>query len=425
MLNSRAAFVVIGLAVNLLTLVRGVALMAWLDYSALGLIALVQSVIAFGGMLHFGLLNGGYRLLCHAKGNYRQRIVDTVYSAFAVLFAGLIIGGIAAGALVDTVEYRVAAALTVTGAIATLVRAWIGNEMVATGQLGAVNALNAVSITVSLAALAFIGFDPAVVGILSIVLQPVAFVLAAFLTRSAMRPRRLSISKRLVALILRAGFLVFLTGIALQLNTQMERWYIGGHLGIASLGRLYLAFLFLTLFQMVPTLLDQVFLPNLVKAHNGADTQLVRREMRLLLLLYGAYSAIAVVGVLTLAEPVLALVLPRYVVDVHWVRLLLPGVILFALSNPFALVFNVLIDYRWYLWAYGAGTLATAIAFGFSIASDRLLNLDQAVVLRSAIFGLMGLVLIFGSHSLTRKHRAFRPFGRAFGVPARKPEALL
>ena len=417
MMNSRTAFVVIGLAVNLLTLARGVVLMAWLDYAALGLIALVQSVIMFGGMLHFGLLNGGYRLLCHAGTAYRQRVVNLAYTFFALLFAAFALCAIAATALMDATEHQIAAGLTAVGAIATLVRAWMINEMVALGKLGPVNAINAISIAASLAALAFLWLDPAMIGILSIILQPLAFVAVAYFTRKVIRPAGAWWSKRLVRLVLRAGFLVFLTGIALQLNTQMERWYVGSHLGLESLGRLYLAFLFLTLFQMVPTLLDQVFLPNVVKAHKASRLTLVRREIRLLLAIYIVYCAAAITGVWVFAAPILEFILPRYGDDLHWVKLLVPGLVIFALSNPFALVFNVLIDYRWYAWAYGAGTLATAAAFGSAIALERVLDLDQVTILRSAVFGLIGLVLTVGSLLLTARHREFRPLGKLHAEP--------
>lgn len=424
MLNSRAAFVVVGLAVNLLTLVRGVALMLWLDYAALGLVALVQSVIMFGGMLHFGLLNGGYRLLCHARGAYRQRIVDLAYSAFAMLFAGFALCGVIAILVGGTGEYRVAAALTVVGAGATLVRAWIGNELVATGSLRAGNVLNAVSIAISLSVLVFIDFDPPLVAIASIVLQPVAFVLAAFVSGAAIRPRSFRIPAKLARLILRAGFLVFLTGIALQLNTQMERWYVGSALGIESLGHLYLAFLFLTLFQMVPTLLDQVFLPKIVLAHKTGASGQVRREMRLLLLVYAGYCTAAIAGIWIAAAPLLSFVLPRYVPDLHWVKLLVPGLVVFAMSNPFALVFNVLIDYRWYVRAYGLGVLATGSVFGLSLASGNILDLDQVVLVRSAVFAAMGLILIYGSHRIATRHRGFRPFEGPSTRSAIGPEAL-
>lgn len=420
MMKSRTAFVVIGLTVNLLTLVRGLALMMWLDYAALGLIALVQSVIMFGGMLHFGLLNGGYRLLCHANGSYRQRIVDLAYTFFALLVVVFGLCAIVAVALLDTAQLRIAAGLTAVGAIATLMRAWMINEMVALGKLGSVNLINALSIAASLAALMFLWADPTLIGIFSIVVQPLAFVALAYLTKRAIRPVKPWWSKRLVGVVFRAGFLVFLTGTALQLNTQMERWYVGSYLGLEGLGRLYLVFLFITLFQIPPTLLDQVFLPNVVKARNADKPSLVQREIRLLLAVYVAYCASSVAAVWTLAAPILELILPSYVQDLHWVKLVVPGLVVFTLSNPFALVFNVLMDYRWFVWAYGACTLTIAAAFGSSIALDQILDLDQVMILRSGSFALLGLMLIAGSVRVTARHREFRPIG-GLG-PVRQPQ---
>lgn len=423
-MNSRTAFVVIGLAVNLLALVRGVVLMVWLDYAGLGLIALVQSVIMFGGMLHFGLLNGGYRLLCHAGPAYRQRIVDLAYTVFAILLALFALCALVAAILVEGLELRIAAGLTGVGAIATLVRAWMINEMAALGALKSVNILNAVSIAASLAVLAFLPSAPVLIGILSIVLQPAVFVAMAYASGRATRPIKLARSKRLAGLVLRAGLLVFLTGFALQLNMQMERWYVGSYLGLESLGRLYLAFLFITLFQMVPTLLDQVFLPIIVKNRDASNPGLVRRELRLLLAIYVLYCASAAAAVWLLAGPVLELVLPRYLGDLRWVQLLVPGLVVFTLSNPFALVFNVVIDYRWYVWAYGASTLATAAGFGTAIVLHVSLDLDRVAILRSAIFALLGAILVFGWWRLSARHSEFRFFDRS-GSSAQAPRRSL
>ena len=48
--------------------------------------------------------------------------------------------------------------------------------------------------------------------------------------------------------------------------------------------------------------------------------------------------------------------------------LVTPGLVLFTLSSPLAIAFNVLIRYRTYFIAYGTGFLLTALAFVLGIA---------------------------------------------------------
>jgi O-antigen/teichoic acid export membrane protein len=407
-MNNRIAFVGIGLAVNLLMLVRGVVMMSVLDYADLGLVALVQACILFGGMLHFGLLNGGYRLLCHAGERHKQRIIDLAYTGFAALAAGIAIAALIAALLQDSAEYAAIAALTAGGGIATLLRSWMMNEMVAARRLKAANLINAGSMASSLALLVFLPAAPALVAVGSIVIQPVLFAVLALASGSVLRPRRLRTSRRLTKVIFRTGFVLFLTGIAIQFNSLIERTYISSELGLEPLGRLYLAFLFLTLFQMAPNLLQQVFLPVIVGAWKEGDADRVRMELGNLLTITLVYCVAAAAALWLVAPLLLEAVLPKYVDDLHWVYLLAPGLIAFTMSTPFALMFNVVIEYRWYLVAYGAGSAATLLAFAGAIVTGETYSLDGVIILRSAIYGLMAAVIIAGWWQLSARHRAFR-----------------
>ena len=81
--GGRSAFVVVNVAVNLLFLARSYVAMVVLDYGQLGLVAVLQTVMALVASLHFGLLHGGYRLLCSASGNLAGRINALVYAFVA------------------------------------------------------------------------------------------------------------------------------------------------------------------------------------------------------------------------------------------------------------------------------------------------------------------------------------------------------
>lgn len=415
MLNSRSAFVAIGLAVNGLVLVRGLVLMVALDYEGLGFVGLVQVAIASVGLLHFGVLNGGYRLLCHAGPRTQQRIVDLAYTAFAAIGAALMIGaGTASFAMGDALHHFIAV-FTVVGGLATLVRSWVHNELVAGQRLSAVNAINSGSTLASLAILLLLIPErpiapPLLIAASAIVAQPILFVGLALISGAAKRPRALRISKIVARPILSAGFALFLTGLALQLIPLIERAYVSRTLGLEALGRLYLSILFIGLFQIVPNLVQQVFLAPLVEVWRRRDTQALQRDMRRLTALITAYCAVVAGTLALLAEPLIAAVLPEYAPDLRWVYLTAPGLIAFALAGPFALRFNILIDYRWHLGAYGAGIVIAIAVFGATLLSNTPLSLDQVTLIRSVIWALMGLILMFGATRIAKSTPQLRLF---------------
>lgn len=407
-LNSRSAFIAFGLAVNVLLLLRSLILMTVLDYAELGLIALVQSTVLVIGMLHFGLLNGGYRLLCHAKDRYRQQIIDLAYSVFAIV-AGLIALALAATTIaLDDTELRWIAALTALGGMAAMLRSWMTNEMVAAGKLAAANIINALATLASLAVLPFLSVHPALIAAGSIVLYPTTFVVLAVFSGVVLRPRRLRFPKRLLKLVMRIGAVVFVAGLTVQLNTQMDRWFVTTELGLDQLGRLYLAFLFITLFQMFPTLLQQAFLPRIVQAWKGKQVPELRAELRNYLLLVTVYCIAAALAVWLVAPLIVELVLPQYLGDLRWVNLLLPGLIAFTIAAGFTFVFFTVVDFTWYLAAFLAGLLTTAVALGASWAGAYALDLDGVIVMRSAIYTLMGILLVIGWWRMTQRYNEFR-----------------
>ena len=403
--GGRSAFVVVNVAVNLLFLARSYIAMVVLDYEQLGLVAVLQTVIALVSSLHFGLLNGGYRLLCSAGGEAAQRINALIY-AFVAWF-GVVVLLAAAGGLVVLGSREAAAGFVMLGAVAgitTLVRTWVTNQLIAAGELAALNGANLKSVAVSLLPLALIPWAPLAACVAAIVVQPIAFALFAMLARPELRPRSISMSRGLLRTVMQSGFLIFLTGVFTQLIVQAERWYVVRFLGVEALGHLYLAIVFVTVFQLVPSSLDSVFLPRLVKDYESRDGKAVARELRRLMRLCTAYCVAAVIAVWLLAEPFLSLVLPRYVPDLAYVYLVLPGLVAFTLAGPFGIVFNVLIRYRAFVIAYGGGVLLAASIFAGAAWSGGTLDLRGVTLVRSLVLVFMAAAIVASYFWTVRQH---------------------
>lgn len=406
--GERSAFVAVSLTVNLIFCLRSYITMQALDYRELGLAALLQSIVLLVGMVQFGFLNGGYRLMCSADEEGSAKINNLVFTFIGLLTITIAVVLLGALPFLGRDGSALVTGLGAFGGVMTLVRTWMMNHMIARGNLARLNQVNLSSAIASLLPLGLIPFDPLSACLLSVVAQPVAFVVAAAVGDRRLLPNAIERSESLVRAVLAAGFTMFLIGMFLQVNLQIERWYVTAFLGLDALGHLYLALLFATLFQMIPTSLDQVFLPAAVRAHVADDLPTMRRGLGQFFVVQLIYCGLAILAVGVLARPLTALILPQYVADLKYLYLMVPGLILFTISGPFSIVFNVLIRYRTYFVAYGAGTILTAVVLLIGSLTHGSLSLVEVMILRSIVYALMGAILIAGFYVITKDCRGLR-----------------
>lgn len=407
--SERAVFVGVNVAVSLFLLVRSYVTMQVLDYGGLGLAALLQTLVMLIGMLQLGMLTGGFRRVCDAPEAETARINNLIYSYLAVLSCvGLAVAAAVLGLRGDALGGLVAL-LGVVGGVATLARSWLTSRMMVTHQYRRVNWLNLVSGGVSAATLVFIPVNPLAACLAAIVVQPVAFVVAALLRDPKLAPTGFEASWPLALSVAKAGFVTFLTTLFLQANLQIERWYIVGELSLEALGRLYLATVFLNLFQMVPNSLDQLFLPSLARARGAGDAPAFATQMRQAILTYGGYCLATGIAVALLAGPVVDLILPQYRPDLLYVYLVLPGLLLMTATHPTSLLFPVLLRFRHYFIAYGGSTVVTVLGFGAALAAGHALSLAEVTLVRSAAYAFAGIVVLYGWWVLSREVPGARP----------------
>ena len=415
--DARTLYVVISMAVNLLFLLRSYVFMLVLDYRQLGLVTVLQSIVMLLGILQFGVLNGGYRLLLSDPEGSHSRIIGFVYTFIALLGAAAVVVSLASLPFVNRPEDGAMAVLGAVGGTATLVRTWQTNQMIASGRLATVNTINFASSVISLGLLALVGLNALLFCMASIVAQPVLFALAAWAADPEGRPRTFGLDGQLARRIMAAGFIIFAAGILLQVNIQLERWYVLTWLGVEALGHLFLAIMAFTLIQLVPTSLDAIFVPAAVRAHGAGDIPGLQQTMRRYLGLLFAHAAAAAGAIWFLGEPLLNLLAPDYVPDLAYVYIVAPGALLLSLSSAFALSFTVLLRFRPLLLAYGVGTIALALVFAWFAASPDHLSLAGVSAVRSAGMALTALLVIAGWWTATRDSTGFR-----FGLGRRRAD---
>lgn len=419
LLNDRTLFVVVNVGVNMLFLVRSYVTMRSLAYSDLGVVALLQTIILLVAALQMGVVNGAYRLVCSESEEAAHAVNNLVYTFVGALSAVLFAVGALAAITSDGRNHTIVVFLAIFAGVLTILKNWLTNFLIAKVMLLPLNLINLISALLSIAPLAFVKYSPLLICLGSLVLQPLVFVAYVLISQRALRPTRIEWSVPLLRRIMSAGFVVFLTGMLLMANTQIERWSILSYLGTDGLGRFYLALVFLNLYTLVPSSLDAIFLPRLVQSYVGRDSAKIKTDMRRFFQALIIYSAAAMAGVLLIARPFLQALLPKYVNDLQYVYLVLPGVVLFGLTAPFATVFNVLIQYRYYFYAYGFGTLCTAALLGAYIVAVGSINLVALSIIKSIVNVAMGLVIMAGYFEISRGYSTFRfaPF-RIRSAPA-------
>jgi len=406
--NDKAFFVFVNVAVNLLFLLRSYVSMRVLDYADLGLVALLQTLVLLVGALQLGVINGGYRLLCSEGPAGGRQVNDFVYTFTLCLAAAAFVLGAVTIPFARGADYVGVTFLGILAGIMTILRNWMTNQMIAKTMLRDLNRINLASAAASMLALAFAGLHPLLSCLASVVLQPIAFVTHGLLTKRSLRPARFGWSNALLGRTLAAGFVVFLTGMFLLANNQIERWAVVSYLGVEGLGHFYLALLFLNLYALVPSSFDAIFLPRLVQAHAGGRHAGMQADLRRFFLATLCYSLVSVLVVLFLARPVIGILLPNYLPDLRYVYLVLPGVALFGLTAPFAITFNVLIQYRYYFQAYGLGTLATLAILGGYVYAMGTIDLATVSTVKSGVYVLMGVIILLGYVRICARHAEFR-----------------
>jgi O-antigen/teichoic acid export membrane protein len=408
-LDDRAIFVVVNVAVNFFIIIRSYVTMKVLGYSDLGLVALLQTIILLVGVMQFGVLNGAYRLVCSAGEPEARRVNDLVYT-FTCALAALLFAGCALATVLSfySHSYVPIVFFGLLGGILTILKNWTTNYLIAKVMLGSLNLINFVSAFVSIVPLAFVKLNPLLMCLSSLLIQPLAFVAYVLVRNKGLRPTAIFWSGVLLNKIIAAGFVVFLTGMFLAANSQIERWWIISYLGVDGLGRFYLALLFLNLYSLVPWSLDAIFLPRLVQSFVASDHAQMRADLSKFFWLTATYAAAVVACVMLLGRESVEALLPTHIADLEYVYLVMPGVVFLGLTAPFAIVFNVLIQYRYFFYGYGLGTVVTAALLASYAYSTGSIALTAVAVIRSVASVVTGAIVFIGYILVSRAQPAFR-----------------
>ena len=387
-------YVIVNVGLSAFSFLRSLVFMRNLDLRALGIISLVQTIFMFIGLLQMGLLNGGYRIVSLGKKEDIEKTNSSIYTYVAMLLPlGIVFCLLSAhfGWIKDLTLTLLL--ISVVFGIFTLLNNWCQNMLIGEQKLGEVNRANIVSFSMSVLTLPlayWIGFWGAMVVIM---IQPLTYVGMTIARNIELRPSRFSFDLNYIKYILNFGFIPFLGGIFLILYLQVERWSIDSVLGVESLGAFYLVYLYVSLFQLVPTSLNSIFFPKGIKSYSEKRFGDFKRILKCYYLLLASYGVLIIVVTILFLKPVVGLFFPNHLPGVNFVYIILPGLILTSLTEPIGLVLNSSVILKPIL-AVSSSNMAVSVIAIISMIGLGTFSLQNVSVLRAASGAYMFLAYI-------------------------------
>jgi O-antigen/teichoic acid export membrane protein len=318
----------------------------------LGLITMFQTVIMLIGMLQFGLINGGYRIFLLEVEENNKRINNLFFSFIGLLTVFLfciLIFFLFFKMRLSNILLIISLA---TGVMGLMVN-WMTNIMIGRQLLGQLNRINLISGIISVALLP-LAYRYKLYGAVFVLLaQPLIFIVYSFSKYPDLRPTGFLFDIKLTQKILHYGFIPFLAGVFLLINTQIERWSILNILGPEGLGRFYLVFLFSTIFVLIPNSLLNLFFPQCIKYYESKDYSLFRKQLKKYIILLAGYMIIAVLCTIIFLRPFISLFLPAHNNNIGFVFNYLPGLLALCFCAPFTIIFNAAVKLKPILLAEG------------------------------------------------------------------------
>ena len=395
------SFVSTNIIIALLGFLRSFAFMRVLDFQGLGLLTLVQTGAAFVGFSQIGLINGGYRMMALQD----QRIsgeTNNVFFSYLFIIAILLALVFMVGVTVDVVPERFIVAIALVMGIFMMLSNWLSNTLLAKKEYSRLNKAGLVSNGLSLAAVPIAYYWGIYGGALSVLLQPVTFVLIVLATGKAEWPNRFVANFGKIKEILSFGFIPYLSGLCFLLYVQVERWTTMAYIDASALGQLYLVFIISAMWILLPTSLLNLFFPRVVLYYHQKDAHNFNRIIKIHFLTLGIYSFVGVIFTLFILEKLVGVFFPQHVAFTYLALLSLPGLVFRVLCDPISMVLNGVVKLRPLLWGEISGLVLYSVLMA-ALAVKSSITLVSIVICADAYFAYKFLYLLYAYRSLKKE----------------------
>ncbi|MFD2601214.1 hypothetical protein [Flavobacterium suzhouense] len=338
-------FIVVNIIVAFLGFVRSFAFMKFFDFTELGTITMVSTAASFIGLFQLGLINGGYRLIALGENNSDNKVNNVIFSYFGCLFC-MLIGISLLIKLLGYYDDLLVISVSLIMGLCMLVTNWLTNSLIGALEYRKLNLANGISAFASILCLILAYLFGLYGALMSLLIQPLLFVILVFLLYRKAVPKRFILDFSYIRYILSFGFIPFLSGIFVLLHMQIERWSIITFLGEEQLGRLYIVFLLVTLWSLIPASINSLYFPRSISsAKDGVNSNLLAiiRQYFFVIL---SYCMVGGIGVILLIDPIVSYIFPAHVGSVIFVYTIVPGLIFKILGDPITLLLNSIVKLK-------------------------------------------------------------------------------
>lgn len=335
---------------SIILFARSVLFLKYLPDYDLGLIMLFQAIISLLGLTQIGLFNGGLRIFSIESEASSYQIVNNTNITYVVNVTILFMILSVLFYLIYRGNILIFLIAAFTGGF-VLLKNWFSNLLIARKRLKEINMLNLVS-AVSSASLAFTIFLWGTSGaLISISSSYIIFVVMFVVLQKEYRPSQFKLSFLAIRRMLAYGFIPFLSGIAVLLNNQIDRFFIAEWISLDALGKFYLAATFITVFDLVPVNLNSLFLPNAINSYSEKRLNDTLRTTRLYFYILFAYACLAGIALFFFGELIVNAIFPDKIDQLKYLIIMFPGIIAIVLSKPFGFLLYVVLHLKAILWS--------------------------------------------------------------------------
>lgn len=343
--NPSFVFIFINILVAFFGFTRSFAFMKFFNFQELGVITLVSTAASLIGFFQIGLINGGYRIIALKKTDLSIKTNNVIFSFFGVLSIILFTVSIFGYFLGFFSDGLILIVINVLG-ISILINNWLTNTLIGGSEFKRLNIANFFSGLASLLCLVVAYYFGLYGALLSLMIQPILFVLLVFISDRKELPSKFDLDLKYVKYILSFGFIPFISGIFFIMYQQVERWSVTFFLGVESLGKMYLVFLTTTLWLLIPMSINSLFFPKAVKFFENGNMDQLKKTVNQYFLILILYSTVGVILIILIFPPLVELLFPNHYSYINLVFLILPGLFFRNMCDPIVLLLNSMVKLK-------------------------------------------------------------------------------
>jgi len=337
------------MAINILVasigFVRSFAFMNFFNFKELGIITLVSTSASLISFFQIGLINGGYRIIALENSELRSKTNNVVFSFFAILLIILFLFSILGYCFGLFSNGLIIIIINVLG-ISILLTNWLTNTLIGGSEFKRLNIANIISALASLLCLLLAYYWGLYAALISLIIQPLLFILIVLFTDKKKLPTKFDLDLNHIKYILNFGFIPFISGIFFLLYQQIERWSVNLFLGPEALGKMYLVFLTITVWLLIPSSINNLYFPRTIKLFADGERIKLNKVINQYFFILIFYCFVCVILILTLLPPLVKLIFPKHYDYVNLVFIILPGMVFRNMCDPISLLLNSMVKLK-------------------------------------------------------------------------------